>query len=152
MKDIPTVNTSVTTEPEHAPHRSDAAYVDWFAGALKLKLAKKQNEGRRGWNDPNQVTIDQLKEMLVDHVEKGDMLDVGNLAMMIWYREMMVRLDTHSSPPRDYFNIWVSNESPPHVYGYKCTCDGGKTWAYSLDKKCRYCLPVYDSEEVRDKL
>jgi thymidylate synthase len=36
------------------------------------------------------------------------------------------------------------------VYGYKCTIDGGKTWAYSLTKKCRYCLPVYNEQEVLD--
>lgn len=34
------------------------------------------------------------------------------------------------------------------VFGYKCTIDGGKTWAYSLTKKCRYCLPVYNEQEV----
>ncbi len=66
-------------------HPDDLA-VDRFAVAMKAKLAKKRAEGRGGWEDPEQCTGAFLSRLLVEHVEKGDPLDVGNLAMMLHQR------------------------------------------------------------------
>src|SRR5690554_137572 len=66
-------------EQQPAPHPDDAA-VDRFAAAMKAKLAKKRSEGRTVWQEANSV---YLSELLREHVEKGDPVDVGNLAMMI---------------------------------------------------------------------
>ena len=66
-------------EQQPAPHPDDAA-VDRFAAAMKAKLAKKCSEGRTVWQEGNSV---YLSELLREHVEKGDPVDVGNLAMMI---------------------------------------------------------------------
>lgn len=71
--------------PVAAPHDDDLA-VDKFAAAMKEKLARKRAEGRGGWNDPDQCTAQHLSALLRKHVEKGDPIDVGNLAMMLHQR------------------------------------------------------------------
>lgn len=70
---------------EAGVHPDDLA-VDRFAVAMKAKLAKKRAEGRGGWDDREQCTGAFLSQLLVEHVEKGDPLDVGNLAMMLHQR------------------------------------------------------------------
>jgi hypothetical protein len=66
-------------------HPDDAA-VNKFAVAMKEKLAQKRAEGRGGWDDPAQCSTQFLADLLLEHVCKGDPLDVGNLAMMLWNR------------------------------------------------------------------
>lgn len=66
-------------------HLDDEA-VDRFAAAMKAKLAKKRAEGRGGWEDKNQCSAEFLNRLLNEHVGKGDPVDVGNLAMMLWNR------------------------------------------------------------------
>ena len=67
------------------PHLDDLA-VDRFAVAMKAKLAQKRAEGRGGWNNPDECSIEWLSELLRSHVEKADPVDVGNFAMMIHQR------------------------------------------------------------------
>jgi hypothetical protein len=60
--------------------------VDRFAAAMKHKLKKAAVEkGRSGWNDPS-WTPDDIKADLLRHVEKGDPVDVANLAAFWWNR------------------------------------------------------------------
>lgn len=60
--------------------RSD---VREFAEAMELKLRKHdRTKGRRGWR--NDCSFEYLKKCLNEHIKKGDMVDVGNLAMMLW--------------------------------------------------------------------
>lgn len=66
-------------------HPDDLA-VDRFAIAMKAKLAQKRAEGRGGWDNPNECSVEWLSELLKRHVEKGDPTDVGNFAMMIHQR------------------------------------------------------------------
>jgi Lar family restriction alleviation protein len=73
------------------PHPDDVA-VDKFAAAMKAKLAKKRADGRSGWDNPRACSVEHLAELLVGHVIKGDPLDVGNLAMMLWNRGCEVEL------------------------------------------------------------
>lgn len=73
------------THPQPAQHPDDAA-VDRFAEAMKAKLAKKRAEGRAGWEDPQVCPSGRLQQMLIDHLTKGDPVDIGNFAMMIWNR------------------------------------------------------------------
>ena len=65
----------------------DEAGVDTFATAMKTKLAKKRSEGRGGWAHPTECSQDALLGMLKKHIDKGDMVDIGNLAMMIFNRQ-----------------------------------------------------------------
>lgn len=67
-------------------HADDLA-VDRFAAAMKAKLSKKRAEGRGGWEDKAECSNELLSRLLREHVEKGDPLDVGNLAMMLHQRE-----------------------------------------------------------------
>jgi hypothetical protein len=80
---------------------ADAVGVDRFRTAMSNKLAKKRDEGRGGWNqEPYTVqpdrgdvvrrygcTVAYLNKLLREHIDKGDMVDIANLAMMIWNRE-----------------------------------------------------------------
>lgn len=68
-----------------AQHPDDEA-VNRFAQAMKAKLAKKRSEGRGGWEDERVCPPGMLQQMLLDHLPKGDPLDIGNFAMMIWNR------------------------------------------------------------------
>jgi hypothetical protein len=62
----------------------DDQAVSIFATAMRDKMAKSQAKGRGGWQS---CTVDDLWKMLRSHVEKGDPVDVANLAMMIWHNE-----------------------------------------------------------------
>lgn len=82
-------------------HPDDLA-VDRFASAMKAKLAKKRAEGRGGWDDSNKAIGVLLSKLLREHVEKGDPLDVGNLAMMLHQRgdRILSSLNTSPEAPR----------------------------------------------------
>ena len=67
-------------------HPDDLA-VDRFATAMKAKLAKKRADGRGGWEGPDCSGV-ILSRLLREHVEKGDMRDVLNLAAMVYVREI----------------------------------------------------------------
>jgi hypothetical protein len=73
-------------QPPRDQHPDDAA-VDRFAAAMKAKLAKKREEGRGGWDDPAQCKVEDLARMLVDHLPKGDPVDVANFCMMLFCRD-----------------------------------------------------------------
>lgn len=69
-----------------ATHPDDEA-VDRFAAAMKAKLSKKRSEGRGGWENKDECSADFLSDLLRGHVEKGDPVDVANLAMMLHQRD-----------------------------------------------------------------
>lgn len=71
--------------PASAQHPDDDA-VDRFAAAMKAKMAASRSKGRGGWDDPTQCSADTLNDMLASHLAKGDPVDVGNFAMMLWNR------------------------------------------------------------------
>lgn len=80
-------------------HPDDIA-VDRFAAAMKAKLAKKRAAGRGGWDDPTQCSIHDLARLLVEHIHKGDPVDIANFAMMIHQRgHAFIYLDAHSAQP-----------------------------------------------------
>jgi hypothetical protein len=76
---------AVAVTDEMVEHPDDLA-VDRFAAAMKAKLAQKRAEGRGGWQDKSQCAAEFLSKLLREHIEKGDPLDVGNLAMMLHQR------------------------------------------------------------------
>lgn len=66
---------------------ADSLGVRRFTRRMLEKLADKRAEGYCGWNEPGECSVDRLKEMLSEHLPKGDMVDVANFAMMIWNRQ-----------------------------------------------------------------
>lgn len=69
---------------------ADRIGTNRFARAMKQKLEHKRAVGRGGWNRTpanSGCSMRLLRQMLLNHVDKGDMVDIANLAMMIWNRE-----------------------------------------------------------------
>lgn len=85
LKGIRLAPPSAASPPVLVAHSDDIA-VDRFATAMKAKLASKRAEGYGGWDDPGACAVEDLCRLLVEHVAKGDPVDVGNFAMMIHQR------------------------------------------------------------------
>lgn len=68
-----------------AQPRAFDAVVNAFNKQMKVKFRKKYLEGRDGWDNRNQKHF--IKASLKKHISKGDMVDVANLAAMIWNME-----------------------------------------------------------------
>lgn len=67
---------------------ADALGLSRFCKQMKAKIIYSRTvKGRSGWNSQEQCSIASLRVLLHKHLEKGDMVDVANLAMMIWNRE-----------------------------------------------------------------
>ena len=65
---------------------SDDIAVDNFAKAMKEKLAKQRMRGYSGWDDTSRCSTHLLQCELLKHIHKGDPVDVGNFAMMLFNR------------------------------------------------------------------
>ncbi len=68
----------------------DDASVDYFSAMMKHKLAECRNKGRSGWYDENQCSVDDLANLLIEHLHKtnaGNFVDIANLVMMLHQRE-----------------------------------------------------------------
>lgn len=66
--------------PGQVSQHPDNLAVDQFAATMKTKMAKSRAKGRSGWQDSS---ADALSEMLREHVEKADPVDVAILSMML---------------------------------------------------------------------
>lgn len=69
----------------------DERLCHYAADAMDEKLEISRAKGRGGWWR-EECTIEQLKAMLAEHVDKGDMVDVMNIAAMIWAKEAMAEV------------------------------------------------------------
>lgn len=96
----------------------DEMALDAFAAAMRDKLARKRDEGRGGWHDKTDCTNEYLSDLLRRHVEKGDPVDVANIAMMIYQRGEQISAS-------------VIGAGRPFMYGIRCP-DGS---AY-MDEVC----------------
>ena len=64
-----------------APEHPDDLAVDRFAVAMKAKLKwEREERGRSGWQA---MTEADLSRLLVEHLPKGDPVDVANFCMML---------------------------------------------------------------------
>lgn len=66
----------------------DGYGVLFFAEEMRHKLDIKRRHGRGGWFTP-ECKIEDLKRMLIDHIDKGDFVDVANFCMMIECKKAM---------------------------------------------------------------
>ncbi len=90
---ISTVDEPTTLAALKACSRSyqkhpDDAYVLSFAELMIQKLNAKRAEGRDGWQDPEQCSVNKLYSEYTCKVESNpeDFLDVAILAMMLHFR------------------------------------------------------------------
>lgn len=67
---------------------ADERLVRHAAEAMREKLKLARVRGRGGWWNSDECTIDDLRSLLREHIEKGDMRDVLNLAAMVYVREI----------------------------------------------------------------
>jgi hypothetical protein len=73
--------------PLHLQKAADETGLRKFTAEMRDKLRySREVKGRVGWQDPVQCSIERLAAMLVDHVYKGDPVDIANLAMMLHQR------------------------------------------------------------------
>lgn len=71
---------------EPREYHFDDATIDLFAQAMKDKMALQRSKGYAGWDDPKLCSTAWLQEGLAFSIEKGDPVDIGNYAMMLFYR------------------------------------------------------------------
>ena len=61
------------------------ALVKQFSKVMLSKLKQKLiKDGYAGWDSPKQWSRQEAINCLEDHVEKNDMVDVANFAMLAW--------------------------------------------------------------------
>lgn len=68
------------------PHVDDHM-VDKFAFDAKAKMMRNRNKGRGGWENRKETPVATLVDMMLEHVEKGDPMDVALFAMMLVMRD-----------------------------------------------------------------
>ena len=61
--------------------QEDNVAVDVLAAAMKRKLAKAREDGKKGWQD---CSPEYLSSCLYEHVSKGDPRDVANFCAFLW--------------------------------------------------------------------
>lgn len=87
------LNTEDTTLATHfilymPDEEADALLTEFIRDEMRIKLAKKRQQGRGGWFT-TRINNETLKQMLKEHTKKGDMIDVINIAAMIMARERL---------------------------------------------------------------
>lgn len=78
---------SAAPSPSQQSAHPDDIAVDRFAELMKQKLAVSRGKGRGGWDDPELCHVSDLAQMLIEHIPKGDPVDIANFAMMLCFRE-----------------------------------------------------------------
>lgn len=94
-----------------AQELTDETGLHRFARAMSWKLEKARNSGRAGWDSPLQVGTDELAQMLVQEVAKGDPVDIANFCMFLHQRDP---LNAHALIRQALVNHVVT-EVVPHI-------------------------------------
>lgn len=69
--------------------QADFLLVGRTLEAMTEKLALSRKKGRGGWHTKT-CSNHILRQMLLDHIEKGDPIDIINLAAMMMVRESVL--------------------------------------------------------------
>jgi len=80
----------VLTERDH-----EFIAIERLSNAMILKLDKKRAEGRGGWQTASAETLSQ---MLINHVAKGDPVDVANFCMMLFMNGQSIVTERSAIP------------------------------------------------------
>ena len=76
---------ALKAQPQPEGQHIDDEAVDKLATAMKAKLARKRAEGYSGW-ETSEGMHEHLSNLLRQHVEKGDPVDVANFAAFLHCR------------------------------------------------------------------
>ena len=87
---------SVAASPDSIERMADSMLVRATELLMESKLAAAREKGRGGWWDKEVCTLDYLRGLLKEHIEKGDLVDVINLAAMVTVREIMEEIHSHN--------------------------------------------------------
>ena len=93
MMDVVARTKNIANDAPDVERHIDKTLTALARSAMDGKLYEKRKEGRGGWWDSEQCTINDLRRMLREHIEEGDMVDVMNFAAMIYVRECMALVD-----------------------------------------------------------
>lgn len=81
-------------EPGNEEDLIDARGVLKATVEMLRKMRASSKKGRGGWHDPSRCAVDFLMAQLLEHLPKGDMVDVMNFAMMLWNRSLSVEVSS----------------------------------------------------------
>jgi hypothetical protein len=87
MNNIPSISEALLHVDDDK--LADYLMVEHAKDKMLKKLAKKREDGRGNWYHPTQCSNATLIELLKNHIDKGDMVDVLNLAAMILMRNVL---------------------------------------------------------------
>lgn len=146
------------TPPAAEAHPDDLA-VDRFAAIMKAKLAVARDKGRGGWEDREKCPDGYLSQLLREHVEKGDPVDIANLAMMLSLRGERIAPPAPSAPWKPYLpginaSAADANASAPVPLAWRYRYNG--QW-YVCDNEAfarngRDVTPLYPAPTPPDEL
>ncbi len=89
------VKEAMTMMRKDAGHREERYITEMLMDEFLLNAAREgmfqklraaREKGRGGWWKQDECSIEHLRHLLAEHVAKGDMRDVMNLAAMIHVR------------------------------------------------------------------
>lgn len=75
---------SVTAISGGMPEHLDDICVLLFASLMRKKLKYKREQGYEGWET---VPASTLANMLLEHISKGDVVDIANFCMFLSHHE-----------------------------------------------------------------
>lgn len=61
------------------------AAIKTFAWCMEQKFMQSYDKGRRGWDNPEWAP--EIRQQLLEHVDKGDPVDVGLFAAFAWFHK-----------------------------------------------------------------
>ena len=87
MSDIPRITEALLHVDDNK--LADFLMVEYAKNEMLIKLSKKRLDGKGDWHHPTKCNNEHLLRSLINHVSKGDMVDVLNIAAMILLRNQL---------------------------------------------------------------
>lgn len=127
----------VRVKPSPDEHYDDYC-IRQFAKLMSEKMAASRAKGRSGWNDPERCSIEYLRSLLYEHLDKGDPVDVANFCMMLRHYE--------ASTYREFCNC-TPQPSPDVAAKVQALVDDGRPCASDL-----FLVALFDQiNDVHDR-
>jgi hypothetical protein len=74
----------------------DDICIKQFTQAMAAKMAISRAKGRGGWEKPDECSVEKIAKLLVTQLGKGDPVDIGNYAMMLFVRKAIPQVLTEA--------------------------------------------------------